>query len=343
MSLLERVLERPELADLDEAQRRLALRDLARSEVSDADIAAAVARAAAEIDGYGPLTGLMQDESVTDILVNGAGDVWVERAGKLSRSGVRFDGRDHLQRFLERVMGDAGVAVDTLHPVADATLVNGARMHVALPPVAPEGPIVSVRKFPREPWSLVTLVENGMMTPAEAADLARRVRDRETLLIAGPTGSGKTSLLGALLGEIAPGERVVTIEETRELRPSSAAHVVALVTREANAEGIGGVDASMLVRAALRMRPDRIVVGEVRGPEAASALEALSTGHAGSLLTIHARSCRGARDRLASLVLLAGSQTEASVRNRIDAAIDAVVLLGRRAGIRRVEAIEVST
>jgi pilus assembly protein CpaF len=240
---------------------------------------------------------------------------------------------------VERVLGDAGVQADASHPVADARLADGARIHVVLPPVAPHGPLVSIRRFPSQPLTMGDLRSRGMFDEREGAMLCAAVERRRTVAVSGGTGTGKTTLLNALLGCVADGERIVVVEETAELQPPCR-HAVSLVARPPNTEGRGEVDLDSLVRAALRMRPDRIVVGEVRGPEALAALTAMATGHAGSLVTIHARSGEEALDRLVALAL--GARTglsEATLRAAVDAAIDVTVHLDRLGGVRRVSAI----
>jgi pilus assembly protein CpaF len=277
--LLELVMEHDELAELDPASRRLALRALLL-EVSEGDVSSVLSELCDEVDGLGPLSSLMQQAGVTDVLVNGCSEVWVERHGRLERTQARFEGARALRAFIDRVLGAVGAQADASNPVADARLRDGSRIHVVLPPIAPDGPLISIRRFPERAPSLGQLVARGMLRRPEARLLAGLVVDRKTLSISGATGSGKTTLLNALLAEVPVTERVVLIEETPELKPSGP-QCVSLVARRPNLEGAGGIDLAYLVRAALRMRPDRIIVGEVRGPEALAALAAMSTGHAG--------------------------------------------------------------
>jgi pilus assembly protein CpaF len=333
--LLRKVWDRDELAELDTAERRLALRSL----IAEEEMPCSVAELADWIDGSGPLSYLMRDPDVTDVLVNGPREVWAERSGVLAFEGALFDSTEDLWRMVERVLGDAGVQADASHPVADARLADGARIHVVLPPVAPHGPLVSIRRFPSQPLTMGDLRSRGMFDEREGAMLCAAVERRRTVAVSGGTGTGKTTLLNALLGCVADGERIVVVEETAELQPPCR-HAVSLVARPPNTEGRGEVDLDSLVRAALRMRPDRIVVGEVRGPEALAALTAMATGHAGSLVTIHARSGEEALDRLVALAL--GARTglsEATLRAAVDAAIDVTVHLDRLGGVRRVSAI----
>lgn len=323
--------ENPELAELDPAARRLALRDLmleGGASRSDA------ARVADEIDGWGPLSGLMRDEAVTDILVNSFDDVRVERAGALEPANVRFEDAAHLSRSVQRWVGRAGGRVDASHPIADARLDDGSRLHVVLPPVAPCGPLVSIRRFPRT-FTLDALVEGGMLRGEQAGDLRDAVTTRRSIAVAGATGTGKTTLLNALLREIPEGERVVTIEEVPEIT-AAAGHLVSLVSRSSNSEGVGAVTLGDLVRASLRMRPDRIVVGEVRGAEARDALDAMATGHKGSMITLHASSAGAVPERLLALASHGASDSQIQrLAPRIADALDVIVFLERRAGSRR--------
>ncbi len=343
--LLELALRHDEIAELDAAERRLALREVLLSDDAPDDAPGCLAELADAIDGFGPLTPLMEDESVTDVLVNGASDVWVERAGKLHRADVRFEDDEDLEAFIDRTLGRAGSRVDAAKPIADARLHDGSRVHVVLPPVATHGPLVSIRRYPGVPLSLGDLVDLGALTHVGADRLRGAVAQRETIAISGGTGSGKTTLLNALLGEVQGDERVVILEETPELRPRCAHHV-SLLTRDDNIEGVGAITLADLVRATLRMRPDRIVIGEVRGPEALAALAAMSVGHDGSIVTIHARSAARAADRLVSLALLASSTTsEVALRRQVDATFDLFVHVERdHTGRRRVaEILEATT
>ena len=341
-ALLEEVRDRPHLADLDTAARRLALRDLVHELAPGANAAGLVARLSDEIDGLGILEPLMRDPEVTDVLVNGTDPVWVERAGRLEITSARFDRAANLVALVERVVGEVGGRLDRARPIADVRLHDGSRLHAVLPPVAPAGPIVSIRRFPRCRPSLEDLVQMGTATEEQAARLADLVARRKSIAVGGGTGAGKTTLVNALLGCVSEDERVVVIEELPELAPSCP-HWVSLVTRTANHEGSGAIELEELVRASLRMRPDRIVVGEVRGHEARAALDAFSTGHEGSLLTVHARSARHASLRLASLAARAPGEVRAAaqLRAEFDAALDAIVHVERtRDGRRIAELVE---
>ena len=341
--LFDRVLGRDDLAELDIAQRRLELRRLVVESHAPTrqggDIGSQVAELADEIDGHGPISGLMRAPGVTDVLINGPFEIWVERAGETELTEARFRDTEHLDDWIERLLGRAGAGVDAQRPIADARLDDGARVHVVLPPVAPDGPIVSIRRWPDGFLTLDQLLAATLLTDEQASRLAERVRARATMVVAGGTGTGKTTLLNALLGIVCPSERVVVIEETAELRPCCR-HYVSLITRIANVEGRGKISMQELVRCALRMRPDRIVVGEVRGPEALAALDAMSTGHEGSMLTIHARSCEEAVERMVTLALSAGGgRSEASLRRRVTDAFEVVIYLERTERGRRVTAI----
>lgn len=337
-SLHDVVLEHDEIADLDPAERRLALRSLFATVEGECYEAATVGEIADRIDGFGPLTRAMADERVTDILVNGPGDIYIEREGRLSRLGERFADDGDLLAFIERSLGEAGVRADASRPIADARLKDGSRLHVMLPPIAPDGPLISIRRFPSSPLSLNDLVARNMLCSDDATELTAAVRNRVTIAISGGTGSGKTTLLNALLGEVDPTERVVLVEETPELRPACP-HWVSLLTRDPNIEGRGAIDLGALIRASLRMRPDRIIIGEVRGAESLAALGAMSVGHEGSMVTVHARSADQVLDRMVSLALLAESGlSESSLRGQVEAAFGLVIHLEKSPrGTRRVK------
>ncbi|CAN5762881.1 CpaF family protein [soil metagenome] len=337
--LLELVYDRTDLADLDPAERRLELRRLLAAAVEPDELPQTVAAIADSIDGYGPLTELMRDATVTDVLVNGPSEVWVERAGRLERTQGSFASREELEAFTDRLLARAGARADAAKPVADALLPDGSRLSVVLPPVGRAGPLLSFRCFPRTPLTLTDLTSLGMLSPGHAGQLADCVKRRVAIVLSGGTGTGKTTLANALLGHVPPDERVVIIEETPELRPACA-HWVSLAARSENIEGAGRVELADLVRTALRMRPDRIVVGEVRGPEALVALSALATGHEGSILTVHARSAGDALERLVTLALGASTGvSEGVLRDEARRAFGLVVHLGRDGGRRMVDEI----
>jgi pilus assembly protein CpaF len=337
------LFEHDELAELDPAQRRLALRRLVAEHSANGSAPEIVAEIADYVDGYGPLTDLMCDEEVSDVLVNGPHEVWVERAGELVRSEAGFRDEADLRAFVDRLVGGAGGRVDASFPIADARLRDGSRIHVVMPPVAPRGPLVSLRRFPSLRFDVSELAARRMLTESEARFLGDAVASRLTIAISGATGSGKTTLMNALLAFISSSDRVVIIEETPELNPGCP-HIVSLVARQSNIEGRGAVEISTLVRAALRMRPDRIVIGEIRGPEALTAMSAMATGHEGSMITLHSRSAADAVERVVTLALQADSGArESTLRAQASQAFDLIVHLERRDGRRQVvEIIEVT-
>ncbi len=295
----------------------------------------AAARAVDELVGLGPLEPLLADPLVTDVLVNRPDEIWVERAGELMRTKVAFSGADAVVAAVERVIAPLGLRIDRAAPAVDARLPDGSRLHAVIPPAAVDGPVVAVRRFRATMGSLSDLVAAGGIDDAGAMLLAAAVRERRNLLVCGGTGSGKTTLLNVLSAEIPSSERVVTIEDSAELRLWG--HVVRLEARPPNAEGAGEITLRTLVRHALRMRPDRIVVGEVRGPEALDLIQAMSTGHAGSMGTVHANGPDEALWRLETLALSGEARvSERAVRRMLRGAIDMVVHLERRQGRRRV-------
>lgn len=337
--LLELVADRGDLLELDPAARRLALRSLV-ARCSGGPVGDDVRALADHIDGYGPLGDLMRASDVTDVLINGADEVWVERSGRLERTRVHFDGTDDLVSHIHRWISSSGGRIDASRPIADGRMPGGARVHAVLPPLAPSGPMVSIRRWPAERPDLDVLTEWGMVDIAEKELLIAAVDARSSIVISGGTGSGKTTLLNALIAHADPDERIVTVEETPELVPRHP-HVVSLLTRSENVEGKGTVESAELLKAALRMRPDRIVVGEVRGPEAFYALAAMSTGHEGSMMTVHARSAGEVPDRLVTLALQERTAaTEDSLRRSVIASFDLYVHLERRGGQRLVSSIE---
>jgi pilus assembly protein CpaF len=294
-----------------------------------------IERLIADLTGLGPLDPLLRDPTVTEVMVNGGGRCWVERAGRLEPAGIEI-GREDLLRIVERVVAPLGLRLDRAAPMVDARLPDGARLHAVIPPIALDGPCVTIRRFGAR---AVPFRAFGVDTAGEAL-LRDAVAAGANLVVAGGTGAGKTTLLNAIGAWFAPGERVVTIEETAELRLPGE-HVVRLEARPANAEGAGAVSVRDLVRTALRMRPDRLVVGEVRGAEAIDMLQALNTGHAGSATTLHANGAVEALHRLESLAVLGGGELPlAAVRAQIAAAIDLVVVVGRgTGGARRITRI----
>jgi len=298
-----------------------------------AAVAAVAARVRARATGMGVLEPLLADAEVTEVMVNGPGPVWIERHGHLERTGVVVDGRT-IDQLVARVLAPGGGRADRSSPLADARLPDGSRVHVVVPPLAVDGPCITIRRFGARAVPLAAFAAAPV-----AALLRDAVRARRQILVSGGAGAGKTTLLNALAGSIPRDERVVTVEDAAELRLPGD-HVVRLEARPASAEGAGAVAIRDLVRAALRMRPDRIVVGEVRGVEALDMLQAMNTGHDGSLSTCHANSPDDALRRLETMALMAGDLPLGAVREQIASAVDVVVQVARRAdGTRRITAV----
>jgi pilus assembly protein CpaF len=290
-----------------------------------------------DVLGYGPIEPLLQDDSITEIMVNGHRQVFVERSGKLEESGVQFASDEHLMRVIDRVVAAVGRRVDEASPMVDARLADGSRVNVIIPPLALHGPVLTIRKFSRDALTADDLVALGSLSAGAAEFLRACVCGKLNVLISGGTGVGKTTLLNALSSFIPSDERIITIEDAAELHLQQR-HVISLEARPANIEGQGEVRIRDLIRNALRMRPDRIVIGEVRGPEAVDMLQAMNTGHEGSLTTIHANTPRDALSRLETCVLTAGVDLPLrAIREQISSAFDLVVQLSRLVdGSRRI-------
>ncbi|CAN5827250.1 hypothetical protein BH23ACT2_BH23ACT2_22160 [soil metagenome] len=297
--------------------------------LSGASVAGAVSRILARVSGLGPLEAVLADPAITDVLINGPGPVWVERAGRLEPTEVSLD-RATIDLLVERIVAPLGRRVDPTSPVVDGRLADGSRVHVVVPPLAVDGPCVTIRRFGARRIRLDEVAAKGV---AELLDWA--VRARANIVVLGGTGSGKTTLLNALAAAIAGSERIITVEDAAELQLPSE-HVVRLETRPGSVEGVAPVTCRDLVRNALRMRPDRLIVGEVRDGTALDMVQAMNTGHDGSLSTIHANSCEDALRRLETLVLLAGVGLPLdAVRDHLAAAIDLLVHIARGAdGLR---------
>jgi len=293
-----------------------------------------------EITGFGPLEVLLKDPTVSDILVNSAKSVFVERKGRLEKTRVRFDSDEHLIKIIEKIVGKVGRRIDESSPMVDARLRDGSRFNAIIPPLALDGPVVSIRKFSEIPLKISNLVEYGSLTNNMATVITSLVKAKTNILVAGGTGSGKTTLLNILSGFIPEYERIVTIEDAAELRLQQP-HVVRLETRPANLEGKGEIDQRALIKNSLRMRPDRIIVGEVRGAEVLDMLQAMNTGHEGSITTIHANTARDTITRLENMVGLAGLQVGLkALRQQIVAAISVVIHAARMSdGKRKVTGI----
>jgi pilus assembly protein CpaF len=319
-------LERPSLGD--------DVRRIARVEAPLAT-AADIEGVVDSLVGMGVLEGLLRDPAVSDVLVNGPSDIWVERGGVLTRTGVAFSDGEAIVAAVERAIAPLGLRFDRASPMVDARLPDGSRLHAVMPPASVEGPVVAIRRFVAAVSTLDEMVEASTMSGAQRRRLCEVVRTRRNVVVAGGTGAGKTTLLNALSSEIPSTERVVVIEDAAELRLGG--HVVRLEARAANAEGKGAIPIETLLRSALRLRPDRIVLGEVRGPEALDLVSALNTGHAGSMSTVHANSCDEALWRLETLALSGERLVSAeSVNRQIDRAVHVVVQLERDGPARRV-------
>ena len=288
-----------------------------------------------ELLGLGPLEPLLADESITDILVNGCETVFVERSGRLVRVPTRFQNEKHLMRIIQKIVSAVGRRVDESSPFVDARLADGSRVNAIVAPLALDGSLLSIRKFSKKPISMQKLVDLGSM-PAPMAEVMKAVvRSRRNVLISGGTGSGKTTMLNACSSFISEDERIVTIEDSAELQLQQD-HVARLETRPANIEGSGEVTQRDLVKNALRMRPDRIIVGEVRAGEAFDMLQAMNTGHDGSMTTVHANTPRDALSRLEQMIGMSGIDiTARSSRNQIASAINVVIQVGRLSDGRR--------
>jgi pilus assembly protein CpaF len=290
-----------------------------------------------EVVGFGPIEFLLKEPEVTEVMVNGPGDVYVERRGRIERveDGL-FEGEEAVLHLIERIVGPLGLRVDESSPWADARLPDGSRVHAIVPPLSLRGPTLTIRKFSPVPLEAEDLVAGGSVGPRMMRFLAAAVRGRANLIVSGGAGSGKTTLLGVLSEFIRDEERLITIEDAAELRLAKP-HVVSLEARPANVEGRGEVTVRDLVRNALRMRPDRIIVGEVRGGEALDMLQAMNTGHEGSLSTAHANSPRHLLWRLETMAMMSGVELPAAhIRNQVAAALDVVVHLARLRDGRRI-------
>ena len=290
--------------------------------------------------GHGPLEKLLADDTVTEIMVNGPSDVWIERKGRLYDTNVRFSDEAHLRRIINKIVGTVGRRIDEASPMVDARLPDGSRINAIIPPLSLSGPLVTIRKFGRNRLTMADMVRLGTLSAQATEFLDLCLQGELNLLISGGTGTGKTTLLNALSASIPDDERIVTIEDAAELQLNQR-HVLRLESRPRNIEGEGEVNIRELVRNSLRMRPDRIIVGEVRGPEALDMLQAMNTGHDGSLSTVHANSARDALARLETMVLMAGYDLPIrAIRNQVASALDLIVHLERMPdGSRRISSI----
>jgi pilus assembly protein CpaF len=299
-----------------------------------------VSEIADDILGHGPIERLLADETITEIMVNGPHDVWIERGGRLFQTPVRFNDDSHLRRIINKMVAQVGRRIDESSPMVDARLPDGSRVNAVIQPLSLSGPLVTIRKFPERRIDLADLVRLQTLTTETIDFLQRCVKTKLNILISGGTGSGKTTLLNALTSAIPDEDRILTIEETAELRLLQR-HVLRLEGRPRNVEGEGEVTIRELVRNSLRMRPDRIIVGEVRAGEALDMLQAMNTGHDGSMCTLHANSPRDALARVETMVLMAGYDLPVrAIRQQVASALDLVIHLERvQDGSRRVMAI----
>jgi pilus assembly protein CpaF len=295
-------------------------------------------RAVDTLVGLGPLESLVGDDTVSDVLVNAFDDVWVERSGALERTEVSFRSAEELIALVRRVITPLGLRIDAASPAVDARLADGSRLHAIIPPAAVDGPVVAIRRFSPAVADLEMLVEHSALRQDGADLLGTAVERRDNILIAGATGAGKTTVLNALAASVALTDRIVTVEDAAEL--SISGHVIRLESHPANVEGAGEVTMRSLLRHALRLRPDRIIVGEVRGSEALDMIQALSTGHAGSMSTIHANGPAEALDRLAMLASMAPERVpESALARQIASAVDVVVFVGRHGSHRQIDSV----
>ena len=311
-----------------------------RVQLNKLEEAALAADLSDDMVGLGPLETLLEDDDVTDILANGPFDIYVERHGKLEKTGARFRDPQHLVNIAQRIATAIGRRVDEASPMVDARLADGSRVNIVLPPLVLNGGTISIRKFPKRSLTLDMMVQQENLSLEIARLLQIAARSRLNILISGGTGSGKTTLLNAISQQIDRDERVITVEDAVELRLQQP-HIVQMETRPSNIEGIGQVPQRELVRNALRMRPDRIIVGEVRGVEAFDMLQAMNTGHDGSMSTVHANSPRDALYRVENMVMMANLNLPLkAIRMNVASALDLVVHIERmRDGIRRVQSI----
>ncbi len=293
-----------------------------------------------EVMGLGPLEQLLRDPGVTEVMVNGPRQVFVERGGKLFLSEVSFRDEEHVMQVIEKIVNAMGRHVDEASPMVDARLKDGSRVNIIIPPLSLVGPVITIRKFSKKPFTVNDLIGFGSMAPKMANFLEACVKGNLNMMVSGGTGSGKTTLLNVLSSFIPDGQRIVTLEDAAELQLNQA-HVVTLESRPANMEGKGEISIRDLVKNALRMRPDRIIVGEVRGAEALDMLQAMNTGHDGSLSTAHANSPRDVIARLETMVMMSGAEMPMmAIRSQITSALDVIVQQSRlRDGTRRVTSI----
>ena len=321
-------------AHLDQALKK------AEVSVNPAERLRFVGEVAADLLGYGPLNPLLEDPSVTEIMCNSYDDIWVERSGRIEHTSASFIDEGHFRQVIEKIVVSVGRRIDENSPMVDARLPDGSRVNVVVPPVSVYSPVLTIRRFPEDPFQVKDLINFGTISMDLALFLEACVAAKLNIVVSGGTGTGKTTLLNVVSSFLPDNERIITIEDAAELRLHKP-HVVSLESRPANIEGSGYIAIRDLVRNALRMRPDRIIVGEVRGPEALDMLQAMNTGHEGSLTTVHCNSPRDALSRLETMVLMAGYDLPLrAIRQQIASAIDLIVHLDRLGdGSRRVTVV----
>lgn len=330
-----RILENINLSGVDDEELENKVRDevdryFAEQYLSIAEKAALTDDVFSSIRGFGLLDSIMTDDTVTEIMINGANDIFIEKSGKLIHLDEVFESEEKLQDIIQRIVALAGREVNQANPIVDTRLPDGSRVNVVLPPISLKGPIVTIRKFSKEPMTVEKLIEYKSITPQIADVLRTLVRAKYNIFICGGTGSGKTTFLNAISNFIPHDERVITIEDSAELQIANVDNLVSLETRNANTAGVGQISIKDLIKSALRMRPDRIVVGEVRGAEALDMLQAMNTGHDGSLSTGHANSTKDMLSRLETMVLTGSDGLPLdAVRQQIASAVDIIVHLSR--------------
>src|SRR5437667_7211896 len=345
VKLHERIIDEFNLASLEKLSREDLAREVRnyigeyakteRLSLNQRELLAFADEIVDEMTGFGPIEPLLKDPTVNDILINTHKKCFVERFGKLEETIVHFKDEAHLMRIVQKIVAGIGRRVDESSPTVDARLPDGSRVNVAIRPVAVDGPLVSIRKFSKRPFSMDRLLELSSLRPEMADLLQAAVQGKISLIVSGGTGSGKTTLLNALSNYIPPNERIITIEDAAELQ-LQLPHVLRMETRPANAEGRGEIRQRELVKNALRMRPDRIIVGECRGEEAFDMLQAMNTGHEGSMTTVHANSPRDAIKRLEQMVSMAGmNMNSISIRSQIASAMRLLIQLQRLPDGRR--------
>lgn len=349
MLLVEKVNSTPTWVDYSDEQQKELIRQFVESQLVNAFKSVPLSKfekdklikeIIQEAKGYGPLDPLLEDPGISDILVNGAKNVFVEKGGKLYRTNVTFKDNQHLRNIIERIVSKVGRRIDEKSPMVDARLTDGSRVNAIIPPLALDGPSLSIRKFKQDAGDLTSLLKWNSLSKEMAETISIAVKARLNIVISGGTGAGKTTLLNSLSAQIPNDERIITIEDSAELALQQE-HIVRLETRPANIEGTGQIGARELVINALRMRPDRIIVGECRGAEALDMLQAMNTGHDGSLTTLHANSPRDALARLETMSMYSGIELpEKNIKSQIASAIDMVIQVSRlQDGSRKIIAV----